>query len=94
VLTRRVLGRVRISGQVEVFEHGGEVLAVGVFEERLGCFAGPEHALELLAQLGVVGTALIEEGTTLLGRVFEDFVEEGFNLLPAFGRDGFHVEGG
>ncbi len=82
VLVGRVLGGLRVGGQVEVFEHGGQVLAVGVFEERLGCFAGPKHALELFAQLEVVGTTLIEEGAAFLGRL----IEEGFDLLPAFGR--------
>jgi len=82
VLVGRVLGGLRVGGQVEVFEHVGQVLAVGVFEERLGCFAGPKHAFELFAQLEVVGTTLIEEGAAFLGRL----IEEGFDLLPAFGR--------
>jgi len=69
------------------------VLAVRVFEERFGCVAGPQHALELLAQLEVVGTTMIEEGAALLGSLIEDLVEQGFDLLPAFGRYRFHVEG-
>ena len=68
----------------------GEVFGVEGVEERSVLTIGFEGGLKLLVEPGVGVTMVFEERSVFVVGQIEELIEEGFDLLPAFGAQWFH----